>query len=70
MPSRSQLSNREARWLALEAQGLSRPRPAPSAPSGTSRLHKLLGRIGTIQLDAVNIVARTRFFVPWSRIGH
>lgn len=70
MPSRSQLSNREARWLALQAQGLGRPRPAPSAPPGTSRLRKLLDRVGTIQLDAVNIVARTQFLVPWSRIGH
>jgi uncharacterized protein YcaQ len=32
-------------------------------------LRKLLDRVGTLQLDAVNIVARAQFLVAWSRTG-
>ena len=61
------LSNRDARWLALQAQGLG-PRRAEGRP-GISRLQQLIGRIGTIQLDAVNVLERTQFLVPFSRLG-
>ncbi|MGD0810657.1 MAG: crosslink repair DNA glycosylase YcaQ family protein [Acidimicrobiales bacterium] len=72
--SSSQLSNREARWLALAAQGLSEPRPATAAgrrtPAKTrAQLRSLMGQLGTIQLDAVNVLARTQFLVPFSRLG-
>jgi hypothetical protein len=72
--SSAQLSSREARWLALAAQGLSAPRPATTegkrTPAKTKR--QLLGamaQLGTIQLDAVNVLARTQFLVPFSRLG-
>src|SRR5690349_10370849 len=52
--SPDQLSLREARWLAIEAQGLAEPRPAGRI--GTRHLRSLVGRVGTIQLDAVNVV--------------
>ena len=58
------LSEQEARWLALEAQGLADPRPA-DAPS----LDEALRRIYVLQLDAVNVVQRTQFLVPFSRLG-
>jgi uncharacterized protein len=67
MPVRGELSNREARWLALEAQGLGRPRPAGRVD--LRHLRGVVDRVGTIQLDAVNVLERTQFLVPFSRIG-
>ena len=70
-----QLSNREARWLAIAAQGLGGPRPAPvpfpaaGKVPGRARLRRLMAQVGTIQLDAVNVLARTQFLVPFSRFG-
>jgi uncharacterized protein YcaQ len=68
MPAAEQLSNREARWLALGAQGLGAPRRA-GRPPGPAQLRRLLEQVGTIQLDAVNVLARTQFLVPFSRLG-
>jgi uncharacterized protein len=65
--SGSHLSIREARRTAIRAQGLGGPRPAPNRTK--SQLRRLLDQVGTIQLDAVNVVARTQFLVPFSRIG-
>lgn len=61
------LSAREAVWLALEAQALHRPRPRRRP--GLSDLSQLVRRLGTVQLDAVNVLARTQFVVPFSRLG-
>jgi hypothetical protein len=64
------ISGREARWLALEAQGLGIPRPTSRRrPPGPADLAVLLDRLGTIQLDAVNVLERTQFLVPFSRLG-
>jgi hypothetical protein len=70
MRAGTQLSNREARWLAIGAQGLGSPRRAEGAkPAGAAQLRRLLDAVGTIQLDAVNVVERTQFIVPFSRVG-
>jgi len=61
------LSNREARWLALAAQGLDRPRP--SRPAGPTQLRRMVEKLGVVQLDAVNVLARTQLIVPFSRLG-
>ena len=61
------LSAREARWLALSAQGLAAPRPRTRG--GPGRLDALADRLGAIQIDAVNVLERTQFLVPFSRIG-
>ena len=61
------LSNREARWLALAAQGLDRPRP--SRPPGPAQLRRMVETLGVVQLDAVNVLARTQLLVPFSRLG-
>ena len=61
------LSLREARWLALEAQGLAQPRPP-----GPVDEHALLGaieRIAILQLDAINVVERTQHLVLFGRLG-
>jgi len=63
----SSISLQEARWLAIEAQGLGRARPARRP--GRAQLARLLDRLGTIQLDAVNVLARTQHLVSFSRLG-
>lgn len=63
----AELSAADARWLAIEAQGLARPRT-----TGTVRRRDLLraiGAVGTVQLDAVNVLERTQFLVLFSRLG-
>jgi uncharacterized protein YcaQ len=72
--SSAQLSGAEARWLALAAQGLTTPRPATTVGGRTpaktkSLLLGVMGQLGTLQLDAVNVLARTQFLVPFSRLG-
>ena len=63
------LSNREARWLAIAAQGLASPRSSGVRRPGAAQLRRLLDKLGTIQIDAVNVLARTQFVVPFSRVG-
>lgn len=67
MPPPPDLSNEQARWLAIEAQGLHRDRP--SATITRRHIHDVFARVGTIQLDAVNVVERTQFLVLFSRLG-
>ena len=54
MRSGSELSLTEARRLAITAQGLAKPRP--KGPIGRRHLRALVDTIGTIQLDAINVV--------------
>lgn len=66
MPGTVTLSQREARWLALEAQGLGAGRPRAK---GRGALLALIERLGVLQLDAINVLERPQFLVPWSRLG-
>lgn len=56
------LSLAEARALALRAQGFGRTWSA-------RRPIEVLRQLGAIQLDSVNVVQRTHWIVPFSRIG-
>jgi uncharacterized protein YcaQ len=67
MSIQSDVSNREARWLALDAQGLARPRP--KGRIGQRQLRSVIAAVGEIQLDAINVLERTQFLVPFSRVG-
>lgn len=61
------ISAQEARWLAIEAQGL-----AGARRSGrVERRHLLesIRRVGALQLDAINVLERTQFLVLFSRLG-
>jgi uncharacterized protein YcaQ len=61
------LSAREARRIAIVAQGLGR-RPRTSEP-GTLRLTRTIDGLGAVQIDSVNVVARSHYLPCFSRLG-
>jgi uncharacterized protein len=65
MPAAS-LSAAQARRIAIAAQGLGARRPARP---GRREVRRSITTIGALQLDAINVVARTQFLVLFSRIG-
>jgi uncharacterized protein YcaQ len=42
--------------LAIAAQGLAGPRPTRRRRAGAEQLRRLMNQVGTIQLDAVNVL--------------
>ena len=60
------LSAKEARRIALAAQGFGRPRPA--AP-GKRHLLSTIEHLGVVQIDSVNIVSRSHYLPFFSRLG-
>jgi uncharacterized protein YcaQ len=63
---KADLSAREARRLALAAQGFGR---APPASPGRTDLLKLVRRLGVVQMDSVNVLARSHYLPFHSRLG-
>ena len=63
---REHLTADQARRLALAAQGLLRPGPARATPS---TLRATLERLGAIQIDSINVVARSHELVLAARLG-
>lgn len=60
-------SLREARRIALAAQGFGQPRG--HEPSSKRDLHRLVQRLGVLQIDSVNIIARAHTLPGFSRLG-
>jgi len=63
----AEISARQARRLAITAQGLAEPRP--SAVPGVARFRRLIDRLGAIQIDSVNVVVRSHYLPAFSRLG-
>ena len=56
-----------ARRMAIAAQGLHQPRPEGQVD--IRHLRKMLGSIGVLQVDSVNVVARAHRLTMFSRLG-
>jgi len=63
---RETLGRAEARRIALAAQGFARPRPATV---GTRQINGALARMATLQIDSVNVFARSHYMPLFSRLG-
>jgi len=61
------LSAAQARRIALAAQGFGVARPEAAT---TRHLRKTARDLGVIQIDSVNVVSRTHYLPPFSRLGH
>jgi uncharacterized protein YcaQ len=71
MPGRAtltlELSDKEARRIALAAQGFAaRSRPAEV---GVARMRREIGRLGLLQIDSVNVLVRAHYMPLFSRLG-
>jgi len=56
----------QARRLALKAQGFGSP---PPASINRGHLNRLLDRLGVLQIDSVNALARSHYLPAFSRLG-
>ncbi len=61
------LSLARTRRIALAAQGFDRPRP--TKPASVNRIEALVGRLGVLQLDSVNVFCRSHYMPVFSRLG-
>jgi uncharacterized protein len=61
------MSTRDARRVALSAQGFAERRPTGRVDSRHFR--KVLDRLGTVQLDSVNVLTRSHEIVFFARLG-
>jgi uncharacterized protein YcaQ len=65
--SKLELSNSEARRIALTAQGLG-IRPPPDGIA-VPRMRREIGRLGLLQIDSVNVLVRAHYMPLFSRLG-
>ena len=68
MPATLSFTLKQARRLALVAQGFDGR--LPSASVQPSRLNRLIERLGVLQIDSVNALVRSHYLPLFSRLGH
>ncbi len=61
-----QITPKTARRVALAAQGFGR---TPPAAPGRKHVRDLVRRLGVVQIDSVNVVARAHYLPAFSRLG-
>lgn len=64
---RTRLTADEARRVALAAQGFTRPRP--QSPPGRRAVVDVVRRLGAVQIDSVNVLARAHYLPAFARLG-
>ncbi len=60
------LTLQQARRIAITAQGLADPRPEKI---DVRHLRRVLGKVGLLQIDSVNVLARAHYIPLFSRLG-
>ncbi|MTD19408.1 winged helix-turn-helix domain-containing protein, partial [Pseudomonas sp. CCM 7891] len=68
MPAELSLSLKQARRLALAAQGFSGRQPP--ALIKAAQVNRLIERLGVLQIDSVNAVVRSHYLPLFSRLGN
>jgi uncharacterized protein len=63
------LSLSQARRIALRAQGLDRPRRPRTGPVTMRQFQQVIDRLGLLQIDSVNVLARAHLMPTFSRVG-
>jgi len=68
-PGIERLTLSQARRITLRSHGLDRPRPVRGAPSTMRQLQQVVDRLGVLQIDSVNVLARAHLMPTYARIG-